>query len=47
MNPEAALEAVLFVAEAPVPEAELAEVLELPPAEVKAVLAARAGAAGR
>jgi len=42
MNPEAALEAVLFVAEAPVPEADLAEALELPLAEVKAALAARA-----
>ena len=40
MKPEAALEAVLFVAETPVPEAELAEALELPRAEVKALLAA-------
>ena len=40
MKPEAALEAVLFVAEAPVPEEELAEALDLPRAEVKAALAA-------
>lgn len=40
MNPRAALEAILFVAEAPVPEVELAEVLETPLATVKAELAA-------
>ena len=40
MKPEAALEAILFVAETPVPEGELAEVLETPLAEVKAWLAA-------
>ena len=40
MKPEAALEAILFVAETPVPEGELAEVLETPLAEVKARLAA-------
>ena len=40
MNPRAALEAILFVAEEPVPESELAQVLELPLAEVKAELAA-------
>ena len=40
MNPGAALEAILFVAEEPVPEGELAQVLEVPLAEVKAQLAA-------
>ena len=40
MNPPAALEAILFVAESPVPEGELAEVLEIPLATVKAELAA-------
>ena len=40
MNPRAALEAILFVAEAPIPEGELAEVLETPLATVKAELAA-------
>lgn len=40
MNPKAALEAILFVAEEPVPEGELAQVLELPLADVKAELAA-------
>lgn len=40
MKPRAALEAILFVAEAPVPERELAQVLEVPLAEVKAELAA-------
>ena len=34
----AALEAILFVAESPIPEGELAEVLECPIADVKAVL---------
>lgn len=38
MSPLAALEAILFVTEAPVPLAELAEVLELPKAEVEALL---------
>ena len=40
MNPRAALEAILFVAEAPVPEGELAQVLEIPLASVKTELAA-------
>lgn len=40
MNPSAALEAILFVTESPVPEAELAEVLELTPEEVTEALAA-------
>lgn len=40
MNPRAALEAILFVAEEPVPEVELAQVMEVPLAEVKAELAA-------
>lgn len=35
----AALEAVLFVTESPVPTRELAEVLELPPARVEEILA--------
>lgn len=39
MNPRAALEAVLFVAEAPVTEGEIAEVLEIPLSSVKAELA--------
>ena len=39
MNTEAALEAILFVAESPIPEGELAEVLESPIAEIKAALA--------
>lgn len=34
----AALEAILFVAEAPVPEAELSEVLEMPPKAVQDAL---------
>jgi len=34
MEPAAALEAILFVAESPVPVGELSEVLELPPADV-------------
>ena len=38
MTPMAALEAILFVAEAPVPEAELAEVLETPLDEIKELL---------
>ena len=40
MKPRAALEAILFVAEEPVPEGEIAQVLEVPLAEVKAELAA-------
>ena len=40
MKPRAALEAILFVAEQPIPEGELAQVLEVPLAEVKAELAA-------
>ncbi len=40
MNVDAALEAILFVAEAPIPEGELAEVLECPVADVKARLVA-------
>lgn len=39
MTPLAALEAILFVAESPVPEAELAEVLETPLDEVRELLA--------
>ena len=39
MNPRAALEAILFVAEAPVSEGELAQVLETSLASVKAELA--------
>jgi segregation and condensation protein B len=42
MDAAAALEAILFVAEAPVPEGELSEVLELPPTEVEAALTALA-----
>ncbi|HJS71364.1 MAG TPA: SMC-Scp complex subunit ScpB [Acidimicrobiia bacterium] len=38
MNDLAALEAVLFVTEHPVPTSELAEVLELPPARVEELL---------
>jgi segregation and condensation protein B len=38
MTPLAALEAILFVTEAPVPVSELAEVLELPTAEVEGLL---------
>ncbi len=38
MEPIAALEAILFVTEAPVPESELAEVLEITPAEVSSLL---------
>lgn len=40
MNPRAALEAILFVAETPVSEGELAQVLEMPLATVSAELAA-------
>ena len=43
MNTRAALEAILFVAESPIPEVELAEVLECPIADVKAALTAWAG----
>ncbi|MGI8518357.1 MAG: SMC-Scp complex subunit ScpB [Acidimicrobiia bacterium] len=39
MDMKAALEAILFVAEAPVPVEELSEVLELPRREVEAALA--------
>ena len=39
MNDLAALEAILFVTEAPVPTRELAEVLELPPKKVEELLA--------
>lgn len=35
LSPRAALEAILFVTEAPIPLEELAEVLELPPATVR------------
>ena len=38
MDSRAALEAILFVAESPIPEGELAEVLERPIADVKAAL---------
>ncbi len=38
MSPLAALEAILFVAEAPVPVGELAEVLEMPRSEVEELL---------
>lgn len=38
MTPEAALEAILFVTEAPVPTQELAEVLELPTGEIERLL---------
>jgi segregation and condensation protein B len=40
MDAVAALESILFVAESPVPEAELSEVLELPPREVAQALTA-------
>lgn len=40
MDTVAALESILFVAESPVPEPELSEVLELPPAEVDSALKA-------
>ena len=40
MKPSAVLEAVLFVAEAPVPEGELAEVLETPLETIRAELSA-------
>ena len=39
MNERAALEAILFVAENPVPESELAQVLETPLAAIRALLA--------
>ena len=39
MNPRAALEAILFVAEAPVPTRELTQVLELSTADVEAMFA--------
>ncbi|HSM02841.1 MAG TPA: SMC-Scp complex subunit ScpB [Acidimicrobiia bacterium] len=38
MDANAALEAILFVAESPVPAAELSEVLELPPSEIEQAL---------
>ena len=37
-NPRTALEAILFVAERPIPTGELAEVLELPATDVEAHL---------
>ena len=40
MDALAALESILFVAESPIPEAELSEVLKLPPREVAQALAA-------
>lgn len=40
MDAVAALESILFVAESPVPEAELSELLELPPREVAQALTA-------
>lgn len=40
MDAVAALESILFVAESPIPEGELSEVLELPPAEVRETLKA-------
>ena len=43
MNPRAAIEAILFVAEVPVTEGELAQVLEVPLASVKVELAGFAG----
>jgi segregation and condensation protein B len=39
MDTVAALESILFVAESPIPTAELSEVLEIPPAEVANALA--------
>ncbi len=39
MTPLAALEAILFVTEAPIPTSELAEVLELPRREIEGLLA--------
>ena len=39
MRDEAALEAILFVAEAPVPVRELAEVLEMPVGRIEELLA--------
>ena len=42
MKPSAALEAILFVAEHPVPESELAQVLETPLTTVRDILADRA-----
>ena len=44
MTPSAALEAILFVTEAPVPVGELAEVLELPADEVERLLGELAAA---
>jgi segregation and condensation protein B len=38
MDAAAAIESILFVAESPVPAAELSEVLEIPPREVSAAL---------
>jgi len=43
VNPLAAIEAILFVAEAPVSEGDLAQVLEMPLATVKMELAGLAG----
>ena len=38
MTPKAAIEAILFVTEAPVPAGELAEILEMPVVEVEALI---------
>ncbi len=43
MTPQAALEALLFVAEAPISEDELARILEIPPATVTTILTEMAG----
>ncbi len=43
MEPIAAVEAMLFVAEEPIPAAEIAEVLETPPDRIEALLADLAG----
>jgi len=40
MEPRAALEAILFVAESPIPTKDLAQVLEMPAGEVEAMLEA-------
>lgn len=40
MDLQAAIESILFVAEAPVPEGELSQVLEIPPKEVREGIAA-------
>ena len=46
MTPRAALEAILFVTEAPVPASELAEVLEIPKREVEELLGSLAADLG-